>query len=209
MINTKSGISLQTVHGKQIEKYLRAIAQLRIEVFREYPYLYDGSIEYEENYLKTYINSGRSIGVLAFYNQDLVGVSTGLPLNDETPEFRAPFSAAGLETDHIFYCGESIIHKNYRGRGIYPHFIRLREQYALSLQIFSMICFCAVTRPENHPLKPIDYSPLDSVWQKFGYQKQQGLTTAYRWKDIDNEYETDKKMIFWTKKLAPDTIIPE
>jgi hypothetical protein len=32
------------------------LAQLRITVFREFPYLYDGDLAYEQNYLRTYLD---------------------------------------------------------------------------------------------------------------------------------------------------------
>ena len=36
---------VQTFQGEQILAYIPAVAKLRIEVFREYPYLYDGSLD--------------------------------------------------------------------------------------------------------------------------------------------------------------------
>ena len=42
-------LTLKTETGRGIEKYLHDLAKLRIEVFREFPYLYDGSPEYEKN----------------------------------------------------------------------------------------------------------------------------------------------------------------
>ncbi len=196
-----SSHTIKVVHGKKIEPHLEALASLRIEIFREFPYLYDGSIEYERNYLKTYTGSTESIAVLVFDGDQMVGASTGLPLGDETDEFKAPFLQHDHNPEHIFYCGESILKRNYRGRGIYSTFMNEREKHARRLNRFKTICFCGVVRPDNHPLRPNNFQPLDPVWKKFGYQKQPELTTYYHWKDLNEESESAKKMVFWLKEL--------
>ena len=43
-----------TGRDRNLESYLEDLAQLRIKVFRAFPYLYDGSIDYEMSYLETY-----------------------------------------------------------------------------------------------------------------------------------------------------------
>jgi hypothetical protein len=45
------------LRGREIEPYLQEIAGLRITVFREFPYLYEGDLEYEMAYLRTLLNS--------------------------------------------------------------------------------------------------------------------------------------------------------
>jgi GNAT superfamily N-acetyltransferase len=194
-------IEIKTFTGKGLEPYLPDIARLRIEVFRDFPYLYDGSLEYEKEYLKTYVQSSGSIAVLAFDGRHIVGASTALPLSDETDEFKQPFIKHEFNTAKIFYCGESVLKSEYRGRGIYTLFFSERERHARRFDHFEYICFCAVDRSENHPLKPETYRPLDRVWKKFGYHKYPEFTTTYSWKDIDKNHETDKKMVFWMKEL--------
>lgn len=196
-----SSHTIRIVHGKEIKPHLEGLASLRIEIFREFPYLYDGSVEYERNYLKTYTGSPESIAVLVFDGDKMVGASTGLPLEDETDEFKTPFIDQGLKPNQIFYCGESILKRNYRGRGIYSAFMNKRENHARRLTRFKTICFCGVVRPEDHPLRPNDYQPLDVVWEKFGYQKHPKLITHYHWKDLNEEIESAKKMVFWLKEL--------
>lgn len=197
----RSSLSIKTVSGQGIEQYLSDLALLRIEIFREYPYLYDGSVGYEEKYLSTYISSKGSIAVLVFDDDQLVGASTGLPLVDETDEFKKPFLAHGIDPKTVFYCGESILKKKYRGKGIYSVFMNEREAHAKRLGKFDLICFCAVSREKHHPLKPKDYIPLDEIWNKYGYKKVPFLKTNYFWKDIDKDEETPKEMIFWIKNL--------
>ena len=47
-------ISLTAVHGDGLLPYLDDLAALRIAVFREWPYLYEGNLGYEANYLGRY-----------------------------------------------------------------------------------------------------------------------------------------------------------
>jgi GNAT superfamily N-acetyltransferase len=194
-------LHIKKVAGTGIKPFIPDIARLRITVFREFPYLYDGNQAYEQEYLETYVKSTRSIAVLVLDGQQITGVSTGIPLSDETEEFQRPFVDQGISPSEIFYCGESLLLPEYRGKGIYKTFIREREEYARSLEQFNKICFCAVVRDDGHPLKPENYQSLDPVWKSFGYRKEPDLTTLYAWKDIDQPAENEKTMVFWIKDL--------
>lgn len=198
---TGGGIDIKTLSGREIEPYLDDLARLRIEVFRDFPYLYDGTEEYETHYLQTYIESPESVVILALDRGRAVGASTGLPMRHETQEFKQPFQDHGYDPDAIFYCGESVLQKGYRGRGIYKHFFTGREGHALKLGGFDYCSFCCVQRPPDHPLRPADYAPLDPIWTKFGYVRHPELTTQYSWKDVDQPEETAKPMVFWLKSL--------
>lgn len=194
-------ITIKHLSGREIEPWIPDLARLRITVFRDFPYLYDGTIEYEEHYLQTYLETPDSIAVLALDGDQVIGASTGLPMADETPEFQAPFASLGYDPAKIFYCAESVLLKDYRGRGVYKHFFTGREGHALKLNRFDWCCFCGVQRPEDHPLRPSDFVPLDAIWNKFGYVKQPEIRTFYRWKDIDQTEETDHEMVFWLKSM--------
>jgi GNAT superfamily N-acetyltransferase len=194
-------IKTLTISGKELEAYIPDLARLRITVFREYPYLYDGTDAYEQAYLQTYMASGSAMAVLAFDNDQIIGASTGIPMADETAAFKQPFMDKGINPETLFYCGESVLLPDYRGRGIYKRFFSGREDYARSLGGFKNSCFCAVVRPDNHPLKPEGYTPLDEIWQHFGYQPKADLITYYPWKDIDQAESIDHPMMFWLKTL--------
>lgn len=185
-----------------LEAHLKDLAQLRIEVFRAFPYLYDGSIDYEMSYLQTYTACPESIVVLVLDGDRVVGATTGLPLDAETAEFQKPFIEAGYDASRIFYCAESVLLPEYRGKGVYPKFFEEREGHARSMGRFDICAFCCVKRPENHPLRPHDYVPLDRIWSRFGYLKHSELRTSYSWKDIDEAQESDKPMVFWLKSLG-------
>ena len=122
-------------------------------------------------------------------------------MRDETIEFQQPFLAQGYAIERIFYFGESVLLPPYRGQGIGVAFFEARQAHARQVGEFDLYCFCAVERESDHPLRPAGYQPLDNFWGHRGYTKHPELVTVYRWKDIDQPIETDKKMVFWLKQV--------
>ncbi len=192
-------IRIERWSGAGLERFIPELARLRIEVFRDFPYLYAGDIDYEKKYLQTYIDCPESVIVIAFDGDKVVGASTAIPMKHETEELKKPFLDHGYPLDEVFYCSESVLDKNYRGLGIGVRFFEQREAHAEDLGGFKYICFCCVERPVDHPRRPADYVPLDQFWSKRGYVKHPELHTTYIWKDLDDVDETPKPMTFWLK----------
>ena len=194
-------LRLQRLSGEQLNQYIPELARLRIQVFRDWPYLYDGDLDYEQTYLQTYIQSPDSVIVLAFDDDKVVGASTGIPLKYETDDVKQPFIDAGYDIDTVFYCGESVLISSYRGQGAGVAFFEHRENHAQQVGGFEYSCFCGVQRPDDHPRRPADYKALDSFWRKRGYEKHSELNTTFNWKELDEIEESPKPMTFWMKKL--------
>lgn len=192
-------MQIKIVHGEAVTPHIADLARLRIEVFRAFPYLYEGSEDYEASYLATYARSPESLFVLAFDGARIVGASTGVPMTDAAEEFRAPFVAAGIDPAKVFYFGESVLLSSYRGRGLGVRFFEEREAYARRLGRFDWCAFCAVERPKDHPLRPADYVPLDAFWGRRGYAHRADLATMLAWQDIGEAEESGKPMSFWLK----------
>jgi GNAT superfamily N-acetyltransferase len=194
-------IAVRALTGEDIEAMLPDLARLRITVFRDWPYLYDGTLAYEEDYLAKFAAAKGAVCVVARDGDLVVGASTGAPMIEHADEFGAPFRDAGYDLTKIFYCGESVLLKSHRGYGLGHQFFALREAQAHALGGFTHSTFCRVVRPDDHPLKPADYIPLDRFWTKRGYAPVPGLTAIYEWKDIDHADETPHVMQFWMKQL--------
>jgi len=186
--------------GPELVDLVPDLAALRIAVFREFPYLYDGDAAYESRYLRTYSEAPGSVIVIARSGGRIVGAATGVPLQGETAEVRAPFLAAGIAMDEIFYCGESVLLPDFRGRGIGVAFFAEREAHAAQLGL-RQVCFCAVERPEWHTRRPPGYVPLDGFWRRRGYRPAPALHTVFHWKDLDEAVASAKSMRFWIKSL--------
>lgn len=88
-------MDIQLFHSAAIAPLIPELAELRIAVFREYPYLYAGTLDYEARYLQTYADSPDSLCVLVRDAGRVVGAATALPLADETLEFQRPFLDSG------------------------------------------------------------------------------------------------------------------
>ncbi|BCU78800.1 GNAT family acetyltransferase [Luteolibacter sp. LG18] len=177
---------------------MKDLASLRISVFREFPYLYDGSEHYESDYLRSYATSSGGVIVLALDGEKVVGVSTGLPLAEADEAFQTPFREAGIPVEEVFYLGESVLAKEYRGRGIGHRFFDEREAHAEELG-YKVTSFCAVERPANHPLCPAAYHSNDVFWTKRGYVKRPELQCRLSWKQVDAEDEVENVLTFRTR----------
>ncbi|HET6321337.1 MAG TPA: GNAT family N-acetyltransferase [Hyphomicrobium sp.] len=194
-------LEVKSLTGEEINAVLPALARLRIAVFRDWPYLYDGTLDYEEKYLATFAAAPGAVCIIAKDGDDIVGASTAAPMIEHADEFAEPFEKAGFDLNRIFYCGESVLLKSHRGHGLGHAFFDGREAHARKLGGFTHSTFCRVVRPDDHPLKPADYVPLDGFWKKRGYAPVEGLIATYDWKDIDQPGETTHQMQFWMKPL--------
>lgn len=194
------GLRILPLTGAALADALPDVARLRISVFAEWPYLYDGTQAYEEGYLQSYRESAKAIVVGAFDGAELVGASTGTPLTDHADDFASAFSATGIDLTGVFYCAESVLLSNYRGQGIGHRFFDAREAHARALG-FGKCCFCAVIRPEGHPARPAGYRPLDPFWRARGYSPLEGVVADFMWKDHEQTQETPKQLQFWMRDL--------
>lgn len=201
MIQPRKSLDVKSLTGSAITAVLPDLARLRMVVFRDWPYLYDGTLDYEETYLNTFAAAKGAVVIAAYDGTDMVGASTGAPMIEHADEFGEPFAKAGYDLSKIFYCGESVLLKSHRGYGLGHAFFDGREAQAHALGGFSHSTFCRVVRPDDHPLKPADYAPLDPFWAKRGYAPVPGIVATYDWKDIDQAAETSHQMQFWMKAL--------
>ncbi|MCG8316719.1 MAG: GNAT family N-acetyltransferase [Pseudomonadales bacterium] len=194
-------LKFHRVTGEDLDQYLPQVAELRIKVFHEFPYLYDGDLAYEKKYLKTYAEAPDSIVIAVSDNQQIIGAATAVPLQYETEEVQIPFRTAGISPEKVFYCGESVLLPEYRGKGIGVEFFKYREAHAVALGRYEKVCFCAVQRPADHPNRPKNYQPLDEFWRHRGYEIQPHLKTSFFWKELGEKEESPKPMTFWMKSL--------
>lgn len=192
---------VESYSGSEAEPFLPDVARLRIEVFREFPYLYDGHLEYEEKYLATYCRSPEAVIVVARQGQEIVGVSTALPLLEHSDEVGPVLAKAGFDPSRIYYFGESVLRRDARGLGIGHAFFDHREAAARRSGRFTHTSFCAVARPKDHPARPADYVPHDAFWKKRGYEKREDIVASFSWRDLGAAEETAKPMVFWVREL--------
>jgi GNAT superfamily N-acetyltransferase len=192
-------LTIKPLRGDALAAALPALAGLRIAVFRDWPYLYDGDEAYERQYLRAYADSPGALVVGAFDGDRLVGAATAAPMEDHAAEFAAPFAARGHALNDILYCGESVLLPAYRGRGAGHAFFDAREAHGRALGR-RLATFCGVVRDPADPRRPPDYRPLDAFWRNRGYTPLDGVMADFRWKEV-GAGEIVHPMQFWARPL--------
>lgn len=194
------GVTVRALTGPELEAALDGVASLRIAVFRDWPYLYDGSLDYEREYLRTYRDSPGALLVGAFHGDRLVGASTSTPMEDHAEAFAGPLRQIGLPVETILYGAESVLLPAYRGRGLGHRFFDLREAHARALGR-THVAFCSVMRPDDHPMRPATFRTNDAFWMGRGYRPLEGVFAEFAWKDLGDTAETMKPLQFWLRAL--------
>lgn len=193
-------VTVRTLTKPEFAAALDDVARLRIAVFRDWPYLYDGDLEYERPYLQAYLDSPDALVVGAWDGPRLVGVSTAAPMEDHAEELGAPLRALGHDLTDVYYCAESVLLPEYRGRGIGHAFFDAREGKARELGRHYM-AFCSVKRPDDHPMRPAQVRTNDAFWAGRGYAPLPGVHATFSWRDIGAPAETVKTLQVWFRKL--------
>ena len=192
-------IAVRSLTGADVATALDDLARLRIAVFRDWPYLYDGDLDYERDYLRAYGAPG-AVVVAAYDGARMVGAATGAPMEHHAADFAAAFADRPEPLDAVYYLAESVLLPGYRGRGLGHAFFDGREAQARALGR-RHAAFCSVIRPDDHPARPADYRPLDRFWRGRGYAPLPGVVARFRWKDVGETVETAKPLQFWMKTL--------
>ena len=195
-------LTVERLTGDAIATALDDVARLRISVFAAFPYLYDGSIAYEREYLSALARARDGVLVVARdAGGEIVGASTGLPLALEHEAFQAPWVNRGAGIERMFYFAESVLAPAFRGLGVGRRFFDEREAHARQAGGFTHACFCAVVRSDDHPARPAGYRPLDDFWRARGYEPAPDVVARFGWRDRGEAAETEKPLQFWMKAL--------
>jgi GNAT superfamily N-acetyltransferase len=189
---------MKVLQGNEIKDYVDELGRFRMEIFKEFPYLYEGSLEYERKYLSRYAGSSESVLILMKDARGLMGACTGIPLHDEDTDFVRPFQEVDIE--EIFYIGEVMVRADSRGKGLGTNLLSKMLDLITGSR-FKIVCFYTVDRGTSHPLRPHNYKSPVRLWKKFGFVKDPEKLVYFRWKDLGNSIETDKPMNVWIKKL--------
>jgi GNAT superfamily N-acetyltransferase len=194
-------LAFETLQGAALHPLLPALARLRIDVFRDWPYLYDGDEAYERRYLRAYADAPGAAVVVCRAGDAIVGAATCEPMTQGHAPVRAAFEAAGLDPARFCYFGESVLLAPWRGRGAGLRFFAEREAHARRLGL-PAAAFCAVMRDPADPRRPAGHVPLDDFWRKRGYVPRPELRVTFSWKEVGATEETPHALSFWLKELG-------
>jgi GNAT superfamily N-acetyltransferase len=186
--------------GPQLQPYINDIAALRISIFRDYPYLYDGDIQTEIDYLKSYSKSANSILVLVEDHKKVVGAVTGLPLAEVDETLLTPFEK-NSSLHSIFYLGEILLLKEYRGKGVGHQMYRMFEDLVRQKKQFQKIAIAEVMRDPHDPRQPKNYISVHELWKKLGYARHPEMVIQASYKEIDSTEKIPHSLVCSLKKL--------
>jgi len=194
-------LGIVAFRGEEILPFLDEVAALRIDIFREWPYLYEGDIETEKKYLKVYGDTKDSILILAKDQEKIVGVVMGLPVADSMKQIQNEYLRKKVSMDGGFYLADAILMPPYRARGIGKQMLQKFEASVLEMHKYDQISCCEIVRDNNHPMRPEDYQSLDPFWDRLGFHVSLGWQTSFDYLDIGNSVDTPHFMRFRCKTI--------
>lgn len=199
------GVTIEVYVGKDSLDYIETISKLRIEIFKEYPYLYKGDLAYENNYMQGYTQDKRAMIVIAKVDGVLAGVSTGIPLISDSEivaDAKKCFSQQDVEIGDYYYYGEVIVLPEFRGMSLTTKLYEAQNELVKSWG-YKHVCILTVVREPDHPLKPNNYVSKDKMWEHLGFFRRK-LTVDYHWPTIQPDksvQNVNNTLEFWAKDL--------
>lgn len=192
-------MTILELKGAQVLDYLDQLAGLRLGIFREYPYLYQGQLDDERRYLSGYADQGQVL--LALDTGRVVGAITGMPLAMESEAFVAPFRNAGLVLEQYYYIGELLLQPGHRNLGWGSRLLARLELLVEQQRRYNDFCLATVVRPEDHPLRPARFVSIEQFCRRHGYALINGVTAQVPWREVDGQV-SDKQLNFWRKACS-------
>lgn len=194
-------ITQELFTGTVIAGTLDTLASLRLEIFREYPYLYDGRREDELDYLKSYAEAPDACVILAYDEGTVVGAATGMPFIHEGAQMLAALAGSQYSVDYLYYVGEMLFYPAFRNKGLGLQLLDQLEQHIRSLGSYRHLVCTTVERPDAHPLQPVGYIPITRFLARTWFDLLPGVTTSVAWRETDG-VRRDHPMQFWVKELS-------
>lgn len=193
---------IELLVGLAIQPYLEEAAHFRVEVFSEYPYLYEGTVEFELNeILPVYVRSKESAWVIAKENDRIVGILTGIPLSETSPNIHSPFLQSNISMEPYYCLADLMVLKEYRGKGIGKSLYYAFEKFVRTKPSYRYIAFYEIYRAPNDPKRPEDYHSLDPFWLKRDFVKYPELNFEIPWPEIESTKDCIHPMVYWIKPV--------
>lgn len=202
-----SHLSITSIRGSAIEPYLTQLGSLRITVFREYPYLYDGTMDYEKEYLAPLVRSPDSLAVVVKDDTSVVGFSSATPLSATHQELQNPFSGHDIDPTRVLYLAEFVLLPSFRGKGLGRMLMEKNIAHAEEANRFDTIALCAVDRTNYAVPPPPAYRSPDNLWRAAGFTRAgengtPSITASFAWRVVGDSHETAHPMVFWLRAVS-------
>lgn len=196
-----SSITLEVLRGKELLSNISKLTKLRLAIYQEYPYLYEGNSAFEESYLSLFANSNESMLIIAKDNHQIIGAISGLPLDMAQKEIREVFIQSEIEIKDYYALCDVIVLKQYRSKGVGSI---LCEEFLKQLQKkkrYKKLVLWQIVKAPDDPKRPKSYFSPDGFWQKLGFIKNPGLMCFLKWIEISETKESSHRFEFWLRDL--------
>lgn len=90
----------------EILPYINTFVDMRLKAFCQFPYLYVGNRKSEPSYAKEYVMCLQGIFVVAFKNEAIAGICSGMPLNAPNSPLKpwlTRFCTQEINLDETYY----------------------------------------------------------------------------------------------------------
>ncbi len=197
--------TIRLVTGKDLIHLIDFIAQQRVEFYKGYPYLYDGTLEGQRQELTWYFSVPGVVAAVTYFGDVPVAYASGTPLTPYMQRHFAEFAhvckSNDIDPNEHFHIVDVVVLPEYRGHNLVRRMFEKLESYAQDLG-FASISLSSESH-EHHPLKPKNYRNTDSMWQKLGYTKTD-MFIHFSWETIQLSGPSKMEkhaMSYWMKQL--------
>lgn len=191
---------VETYTGQQIAPYTDKIVQLSNTLFKGHPYFYNGTDADYTKHLQSYAQSNNRVLSLAYEGNQIIGMATGLPLNEAEKAAQEPFLKKGENISKTFYLEELIVLPEHTGKGIGQQMTKNVEKYAKE-KGYTSIATQAIDEGTVKSAVPNGYYSMTNVFKKLNWQERSELNTTGYWPNTNETQNSPHKLIYWTKSL--------
>ncbi|HEX2580239.1 MAG TPA: GNAT family N-acetyltransferase [Rhabdochlamydiaceae bacterium] len=164
--------------------------------------MYDGDMQTEADYLGGYSSSKNGILAVVKDGEKIVGAVSGKPLAETEEVLLVPFAQKKLPIQSVFYLGEIMLLKEYRGKGIgYQLYTRFEEAVKQKNQHIHM-ALVEIIRQDHDPRKPKNYISGHRFWQKLGFLEHSEMVIKVAYKEIDSTEKISHSLVYSLKNLG-------
>lgn len=194
-------IRIETLKGNEITPYYDEMIHFCHQIYRSYPYFYNGEDSEYAAYLKAYSQSNETIICLAFDDQEMVGLAIGTPMSKTRALYQQVLLEKGYDISSFFYLGEFGLKPSYWGMGIEDSLYSHIEQFAKAEGVYEKIG-CWEIKSEFHAFPPSpSYTLTKEFLEKVGFTYHPDLNFQICWTHVGDIHETAHSAVYSLKHL--------
>jgi ribosomal protein S18 acetylase RimI-like enzyme len=206
-------IEIAIYSGETLNTEIAVLAGFRLCYFREFPYLYVGTENGEQEHLAEYI-ANPTTRLLVARDRDadekVVGIAVSTMLSTEAEILRQigkQLHSHKMVPERCGYFGEMIFIPEYRNLGVGKRMLEMLKS-AGRKQNADQFCFLSVSREPNDVRRPTDHIDSALIFRKFGFTKTD-LFVTFEWPTIQPDGYVEKILNRLDLWINAEETVPE